>query len=159
MSSSCVHTLPRTTSSRYQASSPSPGGSLSQETRFGMPGLTSTPFPLLPHTQAEVQQFYSDGSISIHTRSLKYGKVRFTCSSHAINVVLIRCVSRVLCVCVCVFAVGGGSVSGCPAGADEEAEEQLPHASLRRGRHPGHQRLHLALSSQGRALNGEFPPP
>ena len=37
--------------------------------------LTSLPHPP-PSSQAEVQQVYSDGSLSLHTRSLKYGKVR-----------------------------------------------------------------------------------
>ena len=32
------------------------------------------------HVQAEVQTFYADGAIALHTRSLKYGKVSTTAS-------------------------------------------------------------------------------
>ena len=33
-------------------------------------------------SQAEVQQVYGDGTLSLHTRSLKYGKVSLLCVSY-----------------------------------------------------------------------------
>jgi hypothetical protein len=39
------------------------------------PGLTTLYRMLLPQISAEVQSIYSDGAVSLHTRSLKYGKL------------------------------------------------------------------------------------
>jgi hypothetical protein len=41
--------------------------------------------------QAEVQQFYSDGSMALHTRSLKYGKVCSICLNIKLFIYLCDC--------------------------------------------------------------------
>ena len=40
---------------------------------------------------AEVQAFFADGAMSLHTRSLKYGKVRDTLTLYFLHQTHVRC--------------------------------------------------------------------
>jgi hypothetical protein len=96
--------------------------------------------------QAEVQNVLHDGAVSLHTRSLKYGKVVARAAKQSFSFVyhpLLTFSVRV--------AAGKRAVSACASGADQAPKAALPQPAVRRGRHPRHERIRLADAHAARA--------
>lgn len=87
---------------------------------------------------AEVQAFFSDGAMSLHTRSLRYGKVCMP-----FQWMTLRIYSRSLDHLASEWATRDR-----PADPDPSTEVALRLSTLRSGSHPRTQRLHLGQQAR-----------
>ncbi len=93
---------------------------------------------------AEVQAFFSDGAMSLHTRSLRYGKVRMP-----LQTIRVRIYS-----CSSIRIASKRATGDRTAHSHSAAQVALRVSTLRCGSHPGTQRLYLGEQARHRERTG-----
>lgn len=85
---------------------------------------------------AEVQAFFADGAMSLHTRSLRYGKVRSRVMHTHVILLSINYLAAKRATC------------GRPTHSHPATQVAFRHAALRRGPHSRTERLHLGKQAR-----------